>query len=364
MSHPYATQPDYCFWRRAVGSVPLQQLDPVLRGRFRIGRQHRVATAGSCFAQHIARHLSGSGFNYFVAETCNPAIRPLVREGYNYGTFSARYGNIYVARQFLQLLRRAYGQFKPVDDMWPDGKGRFFDPYRPQIQPGGFSSEREFHADRADHFAAVRRIVEQADVLVFTLGLTEAWENAEDGAIYPLCPGTVAGKFAPGRHRFVNFRMTQVLRDLREAFDFIRDRNRSIRFIVTVSPVPLAATAENRHVLVSTIHSKSILRTVCGEMEAMDDDVAYFPSYEIITGNYNRGAYYAEDLREVTEAGVAHVMRLFMRHYAAADDDAAAPAPPASAAPAAAAAPLSAETLAARIGDLAKVICDEEVLGR
>ncbi|HEX2898601.1 MAG TPA: GSCFA domain-containing protein, partial [Bacteroidia bacterium] len=42
----------------------------------------------------------------------------------------------------------------------------------------------------------------------------------------------------------------------------------------------------------------------------------YFPSYEIITGSFNRGRYYSDDLRNVTEEGVAHVMRLFLRHAA------------------------------------------------
>lgn len=362
MSHPYARLPDHCFWRKSISTVAQEDVDPVVRGKFRVRRTDRVATAGSCFAQHIARHLSQAGFNYFVPETMNPFITPGMARDYNYGVFSARYGNVYTARQLVQLLKRAYGLFKPIDDIWPNGEGRFFDPYRPQIQPNGFASEREFHADRAQHFAAIRQIVEHSDILVFTLGLTEAWTNVEDGAVYPVCPGTAAGTFDPTRHKFVNFRMTQVLGDMREALDFIRDRNPRIRFIVTVSPVPLVATAEDRHVLVSTTHSKAILRTVAGELEAQFDDVAYFPSYEIITGNFNRGAYYQPDLREVTAAGVRHVMRLFMKHYAAIDaaaDSEPAPSPkPAR----------SAEATATQVSELveaaAKVICDEEVLGR
>lgn len=361
MSSPYSHQPNYCFWRRGIGSVPANEVDPVVKGRFRIYPSDRVATAGSCFAQHIARHLAGSGFNYFVTETLNPFVPAHLARDYNYGTFSARYGNIYVARQFLQLLRRAYGLFKPTDDIWHEPDGKLLDPYRPQIQPGGFASEREFHLDREKHFAAVRQMVEQSDVMVFTLGLTEGWENKEDGAIYPLCPGTAGGTFDPRQHRFINFRMTQVLRDLRDAFDFIRDRNSRIRFIITVSPVPLVATAEDRHVLVSTTYSKSVLRTVCGELEAQYDDIAYFPSYEIITGNFNRGAYYAPDLREVTDAGVGHVMRLFMKHYAASEPAAATAPPRAEPAPSPAA---SAQDVASQVDAAAKVICDEEALDR
>ena len=38
----------------------------------------------------------------------------------------------------------------------------------------------------------------------------------------------------------------------------------------------------------------------------------YFPSYELITSSASRGAYFGRDLRQVTDAGVAHVMRVFM----------------------------------------------------
>lgn len=42
--------------------------------------------------------------------------------------------------------------------------------------------------------------------------------------------------------------------------------------------------------------------------------MAYFPSYEIVTGAFTRGRYFAADLRSVTEEGVEHVMRLFLHH--------------------------------------------------
>jgi hypothetical protein len=358
MAHPYTSLPDHCFWRRSISATAMDDVDPVVRGRFRIRRTDRVATAGSCFAQHIARHLALSGFNYFVTETLNPFFPEHCAREFNYGVFTARYGNIYTSRQFLQLLKRAYGLYTPVDDVWRDRDGRLIDPYRPQIQPGGFGSEREYFLDRAQHFAAVRRAVEQADIFVFTSGLTEVWINAEDGAAYPLCPGTAAGTYDPEKHRFVNLGMSQVLGDMREAFDFMRERNPRIRFIVTVSPVPLVATAEDRHVLVSTTWSKSVLRAVCGELEAEYDDVAYFPSYEIITGNFNRGAYYGPDSRDVTEAGVRHVMRLFMRHYAAVEEGDANPLP------AAPAAVPSAADVAREVDAIVRAICDEEALER
>jgi hypothetical protein len=234
---------------------------------------------------------------------------------YGYGVFTARYGNIYTARQFLQTIKRAYGLFVPRDDAWLAPNGRVVDPYRPRIQPDGFSCQEELIADRAQHFAAIRRAIEEARVFVFTLGLTEAWFNKSDGAVYPLCPGVAGGVFDDAQHGFANLGVMEVIADLSESIALMRERNPDLRLILTVSPVPLVATMEDRSVLASTTYSKSVLRVAAEEVAARYEGVDYFPSYEIITGNHTRGRYFDDDLREVTAEGVAHVMRLFLRHY-------------------------------------------------
>lgn len=362
MSHtPYSSLPGYCFWRQSIADPPSDQVDPVVEGRFKLRPTDRVATAGSCFAQHIARYLSASGFNYFVTEEAHPLVPPHIAREFQYGVFSARFGNIYTSRQLLQLLHRAYGLFTPAEDVWEGRNGRLIDPYRPRIQPDGFISIAEYTADRRQHFAAVRRMVEDMDVFVFTLGLTEGWIAREDGAAFPLCPGVAGGAFNPGRHQFLNLRASEVIADMAEALEFIRARNRHVRFILTVSPVPLVATAEGRSVLVSTTYSKSALRVACEELAAEHNDVAYFPSFEIVTGNYARGRYFASDLRSVTEDGVGHVMRLFLAHYTSVAENvasSAANAPP----------PRTdtdeAHAQLAIMKKVVEVICDEQALAR
>ena len=321
--HPYSRARAYQRWRQAVERTAPDEVDPVVRQKFTISRTDRIVTAGSCFAQHIARHLRASGFDFMVTEPAHPLLPYALAESFHYGIYSARYGNIYTARQLLQLWRRASGSLLPADDVWEQG-GRWYDPFRPAIQPRGFASRREFELDRARHFAAVRAAFETMDILVFTLGLTEAWENAADGCIYPVCPGTIAGQFSPDRHRLVQLCVEDVVADLRAFCAEVRACNPNFRMILTVSPVPLAATALDQHVLVSTTWSKSVLRVAAGTAAA-DPGIAYFPSYEIVTSAFSRGRYFAEDLRSVTEAGVDHVMRLFLLH--ATDDEGRAPVP-------------------------------------
>lgn len=314
--NPYASAPKVQFWKASVASVQPGELDPVVSPRFQISPEDKVATAGSCFAQHIARTLKSSGFNYFVPESAPAGMSDEVAHALNYGVFSARFGNIYTVKQLRQLIERVEGEFVPRLSAWESrSAGRVVDPFRPQIVPEGFEDEESLLAARDEHFAAVRAMLREMDVFVFTLGLTEGWRARFDGAVLPLAPGVAGGTLDYDEYEFVNFAVDDIRSDMHAVISSLRSMNPACRVLLTVSPVPLIATFEPRHALVATTYSKSVLRVVADEMWRSYDHVDYFPSYEIITGSYNRGAYFGDDLREVTEAGVAHVMRTFMRHY-------------------------------------------------
>lgn len=354
--HPYVHAPASARWSKAVGATAPHEVDPVVDFPFRLAPSDKVATAGSCFAQHIARHLQADGYNYYVVEDGHPIADPQTRVTFGYGLYSARYGNIYSSRQLRQLFERAYGVFQPQADWWtgPNGKG-WVDPFRPTIQPGGFSSVEELRADRAQHLGKVRQMLETLDVFVFTLGLTETWVDRRDGAAFPVCPGVSGGTFEGATTAFVNLTPAEVVEDMTAALTRLKSVNPRARVILTVSPVPLAATALARHVLTSTTYSKAVLRVAAEALCASLPDVAYFPSYEIVTGSFNRGAYFAPDLRQVTEEGVSHVMRLFARHATTGGAAAAASGPSAD------------EVQAAHVQKMSQVVqtlCDEEMLDR
>jgi hypothetical protein len=313
--HPYKSLSEKSFWRRSVAGVSPDEVDPVGTFDLRIDTETKVATAGSCFAQHIARHLKNSGYCYYVAEPGHPILPASARAQNNYGLFSARYGNIYTTRQLLQLFERAYGRFVPAEDVWQEADDVFLDPFRPTTQPGGYISREELLADRDQHLAAVREMFESLDVFVFTLGLTECWRSRADGAVFPVCPGVEGGTFDPKRYEFYNQPVDDVVADLAAFRNGLKSVNPKAQIIFTVSPVPLVATAEpGAHVLSATTYSKSVLRVAAETMRQKFDNVHYFPSYEIIVGAFNRGAYYAPDLRNVLENGVSHVMGLFLKH--------------------------------------------------
>lgn len=343
--HPYSQLPDRNWWRKSVPGRGPGQWPMLYTPKFQISKTTPVSAAGSCFAQHIGRALRTRGYNFMDFEPA-PSLLPTDKhDRFSYGVYSARFGNIYTARQLLQLAQRAFGKFVPHTDHW-EQQGRYFDPFRPNVEPGGFGSLGELRSMQASHLGAVRKLFKRSHVFIFTLGLTEAWLCKRDGAVYPICPGTSAGKYNAEEHGFCNFTSRDVVADLHAFVRLVRRINQDIRIIFTVSPVPLIATASEQHVLVATTYSKSVLRAAAGELASSYDHVDYFPSYEIITAPASRGSFYVEDLREVTSEGVETVMSCFFGAHDGAET---------------VASPVKAKVVKSRAQTMA-VECDEEKL--
>lgn len=314
MSSPYSNLPASSFWKTSISETPLDQINIFDQRSFTIDRSDRIVACGSCFAQHISKFLSSIQFNSLITETPHPVLPRNAWKDFGYGIYSARTGNVYTARQLLQLFLRAYGLFKPTDVVWPH-EDHLVDPFRPRIQPGGFINKMELLSDRQFHFNAVRRMFEDCDVFIFTLGLTETWMHREDGSVYPLCPGVSGGTFDKNVYGFHNFSVSEVADDLSAFIEALRKVNPKVRILLTVSPVPLVATMEPKSVLTSTVLSKSTLRVAVEETLRRHQQVDYFPSYEIITGPIGQGRFFDDNLRTVNQIGVNYVMRTFARQY-------------------------------------------------
>lgn len=307
MTHPYKSAPRTAFWSRAV-SNDWHAADLVAGAEPYVMAGEKVMTAGSCFASNLVPYLERAGLTYLRTERPHPAFP--YEERFGYDKFSAAYGNIYTARQLLQLLRRALGRFTPAEDRWHIGD-QVIDPLRPGLVHAA-RSDREFDLLTAQHLAAVLEAFSGADVLIFTLGLTEAWVSAADGTVFPACPGTVAGEFDPSRHRFHNLSVAEVTADLETFVAELRAINPTIKVILTVSPVPLVATATASHVLMATAYSKSVLRVAAAEAVSRLDRVLYFPAYEIVTGPQAPHEFFEADRRSVARAGIDTVMGAFL----------------------------------------------------
>jgi GSCFA family len=309
MTHPYEAMPPRAFWSRSV-SAGFDPAGLLKRAVPLVGAGEKVMSAGSCFAAHLVPYLEQHGLTYLRTEYVHPFYRNIPPESLGYGRFSAGYGNVYTARQMLQLLRRSHGRFRPLEDRWHED-GVVVDPFRPGLKYAARSGP-EFDALTAQHLAATAAAFQQCGVLIFTLGLTEAWVSKEDGSVFPSCPGTIAGTFDPAKHAFCNFKTGEIIADLNRFIAELRAVNPKVRLILTVSPVPLVATASGNHVLLATIYSKSVLRVAAEEVVRGNSDVTYFPAYEIVTGPQAPERFFEADRRSVNKEAVDLVMYAFL----------------------------------------------------
>lgn len=313
MNNPYASLPESAFWKTAVATQNPLSLPWMYQKKFTIDQDTSLMTAGSCFAQHITKILKTYNFNILDFEPAPHILPKALHRKYGYGLYSCRYGNIYTVRQFYQLIAEAFGEFFPEDVVWEKGK-RFFDALRPNIEPSGYSTKEEVLLERKQHIHKVRKLLESADVIIFTLGLTEAWEHADSGTIFPTVPGSIAGNFSK-LYKFHNFTFPEVIDDFEKIILILNKyKNKETKFILTVSPVPLTATYSQQNVLVATTYSKSVLRSVAGFLYQRPN-FDYFPSFEILNNCWSRGVFYESNLRTITSSGVNIAMRTFMNEH-------------------------------------------------
>jgi len=317
----YASLPDACFWRRCLSS-PDFLLDELYRPEVLIGTEDAVATAGSCFAQKIGRELRRSTARFLDLEPVPHGLSEETAARLGFGLFSARYGNIYGTAQMVQLAEDALvGNLR--DGAFWEKDGRWFDGLRPRLEPGGFATLDLAREARLAHLAQVRRLFFEAGVFIFTLGLTERWEDGRDGTVFPLCPAVVDPAFGHPSHRFHNARVGEVAEELARFVALLRGVNPGLRFIFTVSPVPLMATATGGHVLGATARSKAVLRAAVDEVAGRVPGCDYFPSYEIATQNPLMRDAFGPDQREVRDEVVERIMQVFFAGQAGIARDAA-----------------------------------------
>ncbi|HEY4441479.1 MAG TPA: GSCFA domain-containing protein [Candidatus Elarobacter sp.] len=301
-SFPYARLPAHQHWRAALEAVDDHgTVDPQGPVKFQLARSAKIASAGSCFAQRIAGRLPQLGLDYVVAE---PGGEPL----------SARYGNVYTSRQLVQLLERSLGRFEPLERAWT-APGGFVDPFRPGIADGTFATVEALEADRRAHLAAVRALFAGLDVFLYTLGQTEFWFDRRDGAAFPACPGRGRGAFDPDRHFFANLDVAAVTADLERFIATFREVNPAAKLILTVSPVPTAATMMPMHIVRASLYSKSVLKVAAEEVAARHAHVDYFAAYDAVMQNVHGERLFEAGKRHPTDAITERLMRFFVAGY-------------------------------------------------
>lgn len=289
------------------------------RPKFQIEPSWPIFTMGSCFARGVENVLIARGLPLLLDGHGAPAEH---FESWNEetgrgggaarGQLSRGALNKYSVRSMAHELRRVL-----LNERYPDeglielAPDQWFDPHASGLKL----------LDKETALANRRRLTEataqirKARICFFTLGLTETWLDAQTGLAMNVHPGPAWLARMPERFRFVDYGYEATLNDMLSTLTMIRQHcHPEMRFVVTVSPVPLGATFKDADVIVANSASKSVLRAVAEELYRRFDFVDYFPSYEIVL-NSPRALAFEEDQLHIARDMVATVMATFERSY-------------------------------------------------
>jgi hypothetical protein len=241
-------------------------------------------TLGSCFAQNLGTRLKSAGYKtYFepIGEEVN-------------STFANRF--------LLQWVESG-----PTDDTTTAMQETYGDATRSRLLES----------------------IKNSDVIVLTLGVAPCFFHAETGEFFPILSvrSSSVTKHLLNTHVMRTTTVAENVKNVSIVFDTIaRLSHKDPRIVLTVSPVPLAATTEFDSAIVADCLSKSTLRVACEEAIAAQTNmkVIYWPSFEIVRwlgAHYSKSvpsAYAADDglSRHVSQWLVNLIIDQFLTCYA------------------------------------------------
>lgn len=262
-----------------------------------INKKTKIFTMGSCFALEILKFLYREKYN-----VCNVELDKI-------GKYRAPQLIWYNTYSILYEFEKLSGEFN-YKDIWKVSNGRYQDPYRKLI----FSKSKDnllLKLKKIDD--SIKKCIINSDVLIITLGLVEVWFQPNGKAICTW-PGHPNGKGGGQNSKFKFTNYDDNLYNMRKCMNILQTLNNKCKVILTTSPVPLHSTFRGIDQLVANTESKSILRSVCGQISREYNNVIYFPSYEMVL-NSNKKDVFKKDGRHIQSKFIFKIMKYFEKYF-------------------------------------------------
>lgn len=282
---------------------------PVSKPSFQILPTDTVFTIGSCFARNVEAALIENGMTVLSRDFDLGEVGESVGEASN---FFNKYSIHSIYNELKWALER---DSFPGEAVFYTGSAEqpVFDPQLGQARID-FPMEKVL-AFRHLYLDAMAQ-VKDADVIIITLGYVETWYDSELDIYLNVMPPVEILRKYPTRFKFRVLSYGEILETLHALHALLsKHREKPMKMLITVSPVPLLATFRDVDVLVANAYSKSVQRAVLEQFVTEVDQVDYFPSYEFVTLSNPTIAWSRNDYRHVNPDLVARIMSSVISTY-------------------------------------------------
>ena len=277
---------------------------PIVKPKFKINGKKPIFAVGSCFARNLEIRLRQMGINIptFAFPMTHEEYSEADRNIINKYTPASIYNEI---KWSIDILKRGDG-FRPSDAekllfILEDGKAI-------DLNLKGF-----FPIDYDRAIARRKALYEyfskifEAETVIITLGLIECWWDSSRKVFIEQAPFQKSLLKQTKRFSFYRLKYSEAKKLMLESINLINSVEQKKKILLTTSPVPLIHTFTSEDIITANMHSKSILRAVCGELADEIDTVEYFPSYETVSLTKDWEVF-REDKRHVSSSIVSHII--------------------------------------------------------
>lgn len=255
---------------------------PPTPSRRPITHHNHIVLLGSCFAERIGSYLQQNKFDAVV----NPA-------GIEYNPISLS----------NKLNRAINNEPYQRNDLFADENHCYHSLNHPNQYTGANPDEllKEIEQLRL----SLQRHLQQADVLIITLGTAYTYTHLATGNIVSNCHKLAAKHF---QRQLMSIQ--QLHQHLAPTLEALLRHNPNLHIILTVSPI--------RH-LKDGLHanqlSKATLQLLTHQLTEEHPEIEYYPAYELLLDDLRDYRFYADDLTHPAPQAVQYITEHFQQTY-------------------------------------------------
>ncbi|MDM1041882.1 GSCFA domain-containing protein [Empedobacter falsenii] len=248
---------------------------------FKLNHQHKILTIGSCFSDEIGKRLTDLKFDGLI----NP------------------FGVIFNSHSIQNLIERSIQKkYFTTADVHQNGEEFFcFDVHSSfnALTKEAVLEELNLTLDQVHDY------ILSCDVLMITLGTSWIYEWKTSNQVVANCHKVDAKQF---EKRLLT--TEENLKSLELIVSDLKNINPTIRIITTVSPV-----RHTKDGMIENNVSKARLLDALYQLSLQNNQVEYFPSYELVLDDLRDYRFFKEDLIHPSKQAVDYIWEKFSETY-------------------------------------------------
>lgn len=254
----------------------------VMPSEWKISHRSKVLTIGSCFSEVLGRQLND----------------------YKFSVLNNPFGTVFNPLTISKIVESALEGKAPNPALYFQNADKIW--LHHDFHSSQWArSKKELEAHLVNKLNEIKTFIQNADVLVITLGTAYAYRHKASNMLVGNCHKAPTERFAKEL-----LHSDQIVIPFEYLLTKLRGFRWDLQVIITVSPV-----RHTRDTLPLNQVSKSTLRLACHRLSEKFKQVDYFPSYEIMIDELRDYRYYEEDLIHPNKTAQDHIFRNFANSY-------------------------------------------------